>query len=138
MRPYIALCLIAIVCCASGVGLATSTPPPGVTPCSAPEFKKVEESLPACGGTDGVMKLSGKVRVTDRAPAELKQVLLLRKIKALGTPLVAAVADNPNAAEITFDYAEPSVTYKPPVDLVIVPRCGPIVSIPIDRPGRCP
>jgi hypothetical protein len=84
------------------------------------------------------MKLSGKVVITNRAPAELKQSFLLRKAKALGMPAVVAVADNPNASEIVFDYAEPSVTYQPPVDLVIVPTCGPVVSIPIDRPGRCP
>ena len=114
-------------------------PPPGATPCSAPAFEKVGEFvLPGCGAAAAeTAKVSGRVLLTNRSPAEIKQAVLIRKLKALAFTSVAAVPDKPNATEISFEYSEPAASYQVPIDLVIVPTCGPVLSISVDRPGRC-
>ena len=118
--------------------LAQDTPPIA-TPCSAPSFQKLDEfQLPACGASaTETAKVSGAILLTDRTPSEIRQVILTRKSKMLAHASIEPVADNPHAARVSVEYSEAGETYQPPVDLVVVPRCGPVLSISIDRPGRC-
>ena len=121
-----------------GTVWATSTLPKS-TLCSAPEFQKIGEFVvPPCGAPAGDMvKISGRVTVTNRAATEIFQVMLLRKGKILALGAIAASADKPNATVVSFEYTEPSASYQTPIDLVIAPKCGPALSISVDRPGRC-
>jgi hypothetical protein len=119
---------------------ASATPPlPRSTPCSAPEFQKIGELVvPPCGATADTVTVSGRVIVTNRKPAEIAHALLLRKGKIIAHGAVAASADDPNAADLSFEYTEPAASYLTPIDFVIAPQCGPALSISVDRPGRCP
>lgn len=108
-------------------------------PCYAPAFTKVGEfQLPTCGApTSEPAKISGQILVTDRRPGQLRQVILTRKGKMLAHATVAPAPDNESASLVTFEYSEPGETYQPPLDVVIVPVCGPVLSISVDAKGRC-
>jgi hypothetical protein len=128
--------VVAVIAAAPMRGPASATS----TPCSAPEFRKVGEFVvPPCGAPAGdTVNVSGRITVTNRATTEIAQALLLRKGKILAHGAIAASADNPTATEISFEYTEPAASYQTPIDLVIAPKCGPVLSISVDRPGRCP
>jgi hypothetical protein len=135
MRVTTCLLVLAFLCSP----VLADDPPAGATPCSAPTFQKVGEfQLPTCGApVADAAKISGTILVTDRTASQIRQVILTRKGKMLAHASYSPAPDNLNATLITFEYSEPGDTYQPPLDVVIVPVCGPVLSISVDRAGRC-
>jgi hypothetical protein len=123
----------------SSASTMAAPPPPGARPCAAPAYRKIGEfDTPACGQARGeTVKISGHVLLTDRRPDQIKQAVVIRKLKVLAFTSVAASKDDPNATDISFEYSEPASSYDVPIYLIIVPTCGPVLNIPVDRLGRC-